>query len=99
MDAVKNLTFDQIRAPVERVVYITLGYLAARYPQYLGSADVTAFGTAIVALIAAFYGYWINRPKSLLQSVSALPEVKKIETTNTALAADPTLPKVTEAPQ
>jgi len=92
-DALKNITFDQIRAPLERVVYILLAWLAGK--GYLGPQDVAGIGTLIVAIAAAFWGYWINRPHGILASAQALPEVTKITTTSDTLNNDPSLPKVT----
>lgn len=88
-----SITFDQIRGPIERVLYVTLGYLAAK--GYIGTDQVGNYAALILGVSAAFYGWWQNRPKAILQSASALSDVKQITTTDTALAADTSLPKVT----
>jgi len=87
-----NITFDQVRGPIERVVYIGLGWLVAR--GFITSAEVANYATLILAVGAAFYGWWQNRPKAIMESASALPEVKKIVSSDAAMVADTTLPKV-----
>lgn len=86
-----NMTFDQVRGPLERVVYIGLGWLVAR--GFITSVEVANYATMILAVLAAFYGWWQNRPKAIIQSASALPEVQKIVTTDQTMIADETLPK------
>ena len=87
-----NITFDQIRGPIERVVYIGLGWLVAK--GVITSAEVANYATLALAMGAAFYGWWQNRPKAILQSASALPEVKKIVSTDVTQVADVSLQKV-----
>lgn len=65
-----GITFDQIRGPVERLVYIGLGWLVAR--GFITSADVANYATLALAIIAAFYGWWQNRPKAIIQSAAAI---------------------------
>lgn len=65
-----KVTFDQIRGPIERVIYIALGWFVAR--GFITSAEVANYATLILAIIAAFYGWWQNRPKAILQSAAAL---------------------------
>lgn len=87
-----NITFDQIRGPIERLVLVGLGWLAAK--GVITSAEVANYATLVLALGAAFFGWWQNRPKAILQSAQALPEVTKIVSTNVASVADATLTKV-----
>jgi hypothetical protein len=87
----KSVTFDQIRGPLERVVYIALGYLVAR--GYITSDAVAGYATLVLAIIAALYGWWQNRPKAIMQSAEALPGTQKIITTNADLANDSSLTK------
>ena len=87
-----NITFDQIRGPIERVVYIGLGWLVAK--GIITSAEVANYATLVLAVAAAFYGWWQNRPKAILQSAQALPEVAKIVSTDPKMVADATLTKV-----
>jgi hypothetical protein len=87
-----QITFDQVRGPLERVVYIGLGWLVAR--GFITSSEVADYATLILAVAAAFYGWWQNRPKAIVASAQSLPEVKKIVTTDAAMIADASLPKV-----
>ena len=87
-----NVTFDQVRGPLERIVYIGLGWLVAR--GFITSAEVANYATLLLAIAAAGYGWWQNRPKAIMESAQALPEVKKIVTTDAAMIADTSLPKV-----
>lgn len=77
-----NLTFDQIRGPLERVVYVGLGWLVAR--GFITSADVANYATLILAIAAAFYGWWQNRPKAIAQSAAALPNTTVVTTPDIA---------------
>lgn len=90
-----NITFDQIRGPLERVVLVGLGYLVSK--GIISSAEVANYATLVLAILAAGYGWWQNRPKAIMQSAEALPDVKKIFTTDATMAADPTLPKTVSA--
>jgi hypothetical protein len=87
----KSVTFDQIRGPIERLVYIGLGYLVAR--GYIAPESVSNDAMLALAVVAAGYGWYQNRPKAILQSAEALPDTQKIVTTNAALANDPALTK------
>lgn len=65
-----SITFDQIRGPVERIVYIGLGWLVAR--GFITSAEVANYATLALAVAAAGYGWWQNRPKAIVQSAAAI---------------------------
>lgn len=78
-------TWDQIRGPIERLIYIGLGWLVAR--GYLTSAEVANWATLILAVAAAGYGWWQNRPKAIVQSAAAIP--------GTAVVTTPELAKAT----
>lgn len=65
------VTFDQIRGPVERVVLVGLGWFVAK--GYISSGEVANYSTLALGVIAAFYGWWQNRPKAIMQSAAAIP--------------------------
>ena len=88
-----NITFDQIRGPVERIIYIALGWFVAK--GFIASSEVANYATLVLAIVAAFYGWWQNRPKAILQSASAVPGVTRIVTNDPVHVGDTTLPKVT----
>lgn len=73
-----NLTFDQIRGPVERIVYIGLGWLVAR--GFITSEEVANYATLALGIAAAFYGWWQNRPKAIAQSAAAIKGTTVITT-------------------
>lgn len=77
-----SITFDQIRGPIERVVYIGLGWLVAR--GYITSSEVANWATLILAIAAAFYGWWQNRPKAVAQSAAAIPGTTVVTTPDIA---------------
>lgn len=66
-----GITYDQIRGPIERVVLFGLGLLVGK--GVITPADVTNYAAIIMTIIAAFYGWWQNRPKAILQSAAAIP--------------------------
>ena len=83
-DIMKNITFDQIRGPLERLIYIGLGWFAAR--GYIGSAEVANDATLVLAFAAAFYGWWQNRPTAIARSASAIPDTTVVTTPEIACA-------------
>jgi hypothetical protein len=78
-----GITFDQVRGPVERVIYIGLGWLVAR--GFITSADVANYATLLLAVAAAFYGWWQNRPKAIAQSAAAIPGTTVVTTPELAM--------------
>lgn len=78
-----QITFDQIRGPIERAVLIALGWAAGQ--GWISSAEVAGYATLLVGILAAFYGWWQNRPKAVLQSAAAIPGTTVV--TTPALAA------------
>lgn len=79
-----TITFDQIRGPVERVIYIGLGWLVAR--GFITSAEVANYGTLALAIAAGFYGWWQNRPKAIMQSAAAIEGTTVVTTPELAKA-------------
>jgi hypothetical protein len=79
-----NITFDQVRGPIERVIYIGLGWLVAR--GYITNAEVANYATLLLAIAAAGYGWWQNRPKAIAQSAAALPGTTIVTTPELAKA-------------
>lgn len=77
-----SITFDQIRGPLERIVYIALGWFVAK--GFITSADVGNYATLILGIGAAFYGWWQNRPKAIAQSAAALPGTTVVTTADIA---------------
>ena len=77
-----TITFDQIRGPTERVVYIALGWFVAK--GFITSAEVANYATLALGVIAAFYGWWQNRPKAVAQSAAALPGTIVVTTADIA---------------
>lgn len=55
---------------------------------YITQGDTVAFLPILIALPAAFVGWWKNRPASIVANATALPEVKGVVTTNTIEGRD-----------
>jgi hypothetical protein len=85
-----SITFDQIRGPIERVVYIGLGWLVAR--GFITSAEVANYATFLLAVLAAFYGWWQNRPQAI--AVSAANAGMVVVTTPAIAQATPEQPNI-----
>ena len=64
-------TFDEIRGPVERFVYIAVMWLAGK--GYIGESDTANYVAMVVATVAVIYGYLQNRQKGILESASRVP--------------------------
>ena len=90
------MTKDQTTGVIERAVYglLMLVFMKLVAKGYMTADEAAYFATGIITAGAALYGWWINRPKAILQSASDLPEVKKIISTDSAQIHDPSLPKV-----
>lgn len=83
-----TITFDQIRGPVERVILVALGWLAAK--GYISPAEVAGYATLVIGIIAAVYGWWQNRPQAIAQSAAALPGTTVVTTPAIAAATPET---------
>ena len=64
-------TSDQIKGMADRIVAMLAVWLVAK--GYVGKDFAVEFGPVIVALVSVWYGWWINRPKAILQSAAAVP--------------------------
>jgi disulfide bond formation protein DsbB len=88
-----GITYDQIRGPIERVLYIGFGFLAGK--QLISSAEVANYVTLAAAIIAAFLGWYQNRPVAVMEKAAALdPQNTKIVTTPSMAAATPSSPNI-----
>lgn len=86
-------TWDQIRAPVERVTYIGLGYLAAKYGWQ--AQFVSDVGVILLSIFAAGYGVYLTRPAtSAARTAEILGPGSKIVTTKEIAEATPNSPNV-----
>lgn len=83
-----TVTFDQIRAPIERVILVALGWLAAK--GYITPAEVAGYATLVIGVLAAVYGWWQNRPQAIAQSAAALPGTTVVTTAAIAAATPET---------
>lgn len=63
-----------------------LTWLASRH--YISDGDVVAFLPILIAIPAAFIGWWKNRATSLVAATDALPGVKGVVTDNTIVGRD-----------
>lgn len=86
-------TFDQIRAPLERVLYIALGYIAAK--GWIGKEMVGDIITVVLALAAAGYGIYTTKQSVVAaRAADALPAGSVIVTSSEIAAATPNNPNV-----
>lgn len=86
-------TFDQIRAPLERVLLVGLGYAAAR--GWIAEAWVEHLLALSLAVAAAGYGVYTAQPTVIAErAAAALPEGTKIITTEEIADATPGSPNV-----
>lgn len=77
------MTWDQISGPADRVILILLAWAVGK--GIITSADVAPIAAALLAVAGAAYGWWVNRPKAIVQSAAALPGTTVV--TTPALAA------------
>ncbi len=90
------MTNDQLQGAGDRSLLVLLTWFLtyASNRGWLSSSDVAALAPALVTIVGFAWGWWVNRPKAILQSASALPEVTKIVSSDAAQVADASLPKV-----
>lgn len=77
------MTWDQISGPLDRVLLVALTYFASK--GWITPGEVAGYATLVLGLLGAIYGWWVNRPKAIVQSAAALPGT--IVVTTAALAA------------
>lgn len=65
------MTTDQVKGILDRVIAIALAYAVGRGIITEGAA--LYWGPVVVGLLSAVYGWWVNRPKAIVQSAAALP--------------------------
>lgn len=90
------MTKDQVQGAGDRalLVLVTWFLTFATNKGWLTTSDVASLAPALVTIVGFAWGWWVNRPKAILQSAQALPEVKKIVSIDAASVADVSLPKV-----
>ena len=71
-------TTDQVKGIIERLVQALLIWLVAK--GHIGQEDALEYGPIVIAICAALYAWWVNRPKAIIQSAAALPETTVITT-------------------
>lgn len=81
-----NITWDQISGPADRLILMGLAWLVGK--GYITSADVAPIAAAALAVAGAGYGWFVNRPKAIVQSAAALPGTTVV-TTPTLAASTP----------
>lgn len=83
---------NQVQGVAERIVAaLVLYFVNQGYIPVALSADLQ---TVIVAVVMLGWAWYVNRPNSIIKAANKLDKVERIETTDTALAADPSLAKV-----
>lgn len=85
--------FDQIRAPLERVLLVGFGYAAAK--GWISESWVQHLVALMLAILAAGYGVYTAQPSVIAErAAAALPEGSKVITTQEIADATPGSPNV-----
>lgn len=71
-------TTDQVKGITDRLVAVLLTWLVAK--GYIGRDDALEYGPIAIALAMAFYAWWVNRPKAIVQSAAAIPGTTVVTT-------------------
>ena len=85
-------TWDQISGVLDRVLIAVFTYAAAK--GYIAQDQIANYIALIVGILGAIWGFYNNRPKAILQSAAALPDVQKVVIANQAMADSITSTKV-----
>lgn len=86
-------TVDQVRGIAERLFTVLGVWLVAK--GYIGTDDVAQFAPVLIAALTAWYAYYKNRPKSLVQRAAALPNTSVV--TAPEIANDTPEPNIVSA--
>ena len=78
------MTWDQVSGPLDRVILMALAWAVGK--GFITNADVAPIAGALLALAGAGYGWWVNRPKAIVQSAAALPGTTVVTTPDLANA-------------
>lgn len=86
------MNFEQIKGILERIVTVLITYAVAKgwFTQGVGAE----IGTAVVAVLTAAIGWYLNRPSILAQAVTDTTPGTKIVTTAAVANALPNNPNV-----
>jgi len=79
-----TLTWDQISGPLDRMILVLLTFLVSK--GYISTQDVAGYAALALGILGAIYGWWVNRPKAIVQSAAALPGTTVVTTANLAAA-------------
>ncbi|MDE2103171.1 MAG: hypothetical protein KGL39_38350 [Patescibacteria group bacterium] len=85
-------TWDQISGVLDRVLIALFSYLVAK--GYIAGDQVAGYISLIIGILGAIWGFYNNRPKAILQSAAALPDVQKVVIGSQAMANSITSDKV-----
>lgn len=77
-------TWDQISGVLDRVLIALFAYLVAK--GYVAGDQVAGYISLIIGIAGAVWGWYVNRPKAILQSAAALPDVQKVVIGSQAMA-------------
>lgn len=81
---------SQVSSTLDRAATVIatwfLTWLASK--GYISQSDTVAFLPILIALPAAFVGWYKNRASSIVASAAALPDVKGVVTNNTMAGRD-----------
>ena len=78
------ITWDQLSGILDRVLIALFTYFVAQ--GYVSQQEVAGDIATIIGIAGALWGWYVNRPKSILKSAAAIPEVQKVVLNNQALA-------------
>jgi len=68
------MTKDQVQGAGDRalLVLVTWFLTFATNKGWLTTSDVASLAPALVTIVGFAWGYWVNRPKAILQSAAAV---------------------------
>lgn len=80
------MTKDQVQGAGDRafLVLVTWFLTYASNKGWIGTSDVAPLATALITIGGVVWGWYVNRPKAIVQSAAALPGTTVVTTPDLA---------------
>ena len=65
------MPWTQISGIADRIILVFLTFMASR--GWIPVGEVANYAALVLAVLGAFWGWWVNRPKALVEAAAAVP--------------------------
>lgn len=80
------MTNDQISGTTDRSLLVLMTWFLtyAANKGWISTSDVAQLAPALIVIAGVVWGWWVNRPKAIVQSAAALPGTTVVTTPDLA---------------